>query len=95
MQYAIMHARCRAGNQITGAGIGDVVQFARTQGCDAMLVDLSKNIDTDLAILLPKCIQKRPAFFSTLNSWRCPVVAPFENAFGPLSHLIQRDVLHG
>ena len=51
MQYAIMHARCCAGNQITGAGIGDVVQFARTQGCDATLVDLSKNLLDDDAAL--------------------------------------------
>ena len=41
--HAACHARCHAGNEITGAGIGDVVQFARTQGCDATLVDLSKN----------------------------------------------------
>ena len=30
-------------NQISGEGIGAVVQFARTQGSDATLVDLSKN----------------------------------------------------
>ena len=46
---AVYHA-C-AGNQITGAGIGDVVQFARTQGCDATLVDLSKNLLDDDAAL--------------------------------------------
>jgi len=46
-----MRARCCAGNQITGAGIGDVVQFARTQGCDATLVDLSKNLLDDDAAL--------------------------------------------
>ena len=32
-----------SGNEITGVGIGAVVQFARTQGSDATLVDLSKN----------------------------------------------------
>ena len=46
-----MHARWCAGNQITGAGIGNVVQFARTQGCDATLVDPSKNLLNDDAAL--------------------------------------------
>ena len=32
-----------SGNAITSEGIGAVVQFARTQGMDATLVDLSKN----------------------------------------------------
>ena len=32
-----------SGNQISGEGISAVVQFARTQGADATLVDLSKN----------------------------------------------------
>lgn len=50
VQHA-MHVRHCAGNQITGAGIGDVVQFARTQGCDATLVDLSKNLLNDDAAL--------------------------------------------
>ena len=37
-------------NEITGEGIGAVVQFARTQGSDATLVDLSKNkLDDDAA----------------------------------------------
>lgn len=36
-------------NDITKAGIGDVVQFARTQGSDATLVDLSKNKLDDAA----------------------------------------------
>ena len=31
------------------AGIGDVVQFARTQGCEATLIDLSKNNLNDAA----------------------------------------------
>ena len=55
--HCIREAPCNAvynacaGNQITGAGIGDVVQFARTQGCDATLVDLSKNLLDDDAAL--------------------------------------------
>ena len=32
-----------SGNEITRKGIADVVQFARTQGADATLVDLSRN----------------------------------------------------
>ena len=32
-----------SGNLITSEGIGAVVQFARTQGMDATVVDLSKN----------------------------------------------------
>eukprot|EP00325_Prymnesiales_sp_UTEX-LB-985_P004080 CAMPEP_0174706558 /NCGR_PEP_ID=MMETSP1094-20130205/9362_1 /TAXON_ID=156173 /ORGANISM="Chrysochromulina brevifilum, Strain UTEX LB 985" /LENGTH=186 /DNA_ID=CAMNT_0015904831 /DNA_START=44 /DNA_END=601 /DNA_ORIENTATION=- len=37
-------------NEITKVGIGAVVQFARTQGSDATLVDLSKNkLDDDAA----------------------------------------------
>ena len=50
VQHAMRVRHC-AGNQITGAGIGDVVQFARTQGCDATLVDLSKNLLNDDAAL--------------------------------------------
>ena len=33
-----------SGNEITRKGIADVVQFARTQGADATLVDLSRNL---------------------------------------------------
>ena len=38
-----------SGNELTVAGIGDVVQFARTQGCEATLIDLSKNNLNDAA----------------------------------------------
>ena len=38
-----------SGNEITGEGIGAVVQFARTQGSDATYVDLSKNRLNDQA----------------------------------------------
>ena len=40
-----------AGNELTASGIGDVVQFARTQGCEATLIDLSKNQLDDAAAL--------------------------------------------
>ena len=36
-------------NDITGEGIGQVVQFARTQGSDATSIDLSKNRLDDAA----------------------------------------------
>ena len=38
-----------SGNEITGVGIGAVVQFARTQGSDATRVGLSKNKLDDAA----------------------------------------------
>ena len=40
-----------SGNEITRKGVGEVVQFARTQGCKAALVDLSKNRLDDEAAL--------------------------------------------
>ena len=40
-----------SGNELTAVGIGDVVQFARTQGCEATLIDLSKNQLDDVAAL--------------------------------------------
>ena len=60
-------------NDITGEGIGAVVQFARTQGSDATLVNLSKNkLDdaaaTDEVTRLVKNYSSFPAnaFISTL-----------------------------
>ena len=38
-----LHELDFSGNELTKAGIADVVQFARTQGADATLIDLSNN----------------------------------------------------
>lgn len=53
-----------AGNHLTRAGIGEVVQFARTQGCDATLIDLSDNQLDDAAAVdeLTRLVKNYSAF---------------------------------
>ncbi|KAL1523209.1 hypothetical protein AB1Y20_018161 [Prymnesium parvum] len=53
-----------SGNNLTRAGIGEVVQFARTQGCDATLVDLSDNQLCDTAAVdeLTRLVKNYSAF---------------------------------
>jgi len=56
--HAMLRSRFISGNELTHKGIGDVVQFARTQGSDATLIDLSDNrLDDEAASELARLVK--------------------------------------